>query len=93
MKEIFTHKDVKITDEKHLVSVLNGQENHIDNAFNNIVNDENDLFYIDKDLNEINKALNNYFYSELHYNEVTAEQIKDMVTVFAFNDQYVAVWN
>ena len=36
---------------------------------------------------------NNYFYSELHYNEVTVEQIKDLVTVFAFNDRYVAVWN
>lgn len=93
MKEIFTHKDVKITDEEYLVSFLDGQENHIDNDFHNVINDENDLFYIDKDLNEINKALNDYFYSELHYNEVTVETIKDLVTVFAFNDQYVAVWN
>ena len=61
MKEIFTHKDVKITDEEYLVSLLNGQENHIDNDFHNVINDENDLFYVDKDLNEINKALNNYF--------------------------------
>ena len=86
MKEIFTHKDVKITDEEYLVSFLDGQENHIDNDFHNVINDENDLFYIDKDLND-------YFYSELHYNEVTVETIKDLVTVFAFNDQYVAVWN
>ena len=27
MKEIFTHKDVKITDEEYLVSFLDGQEN------------------------------------------------------------------
>lgn len=93
MKEIFTHKDVKITNEEDLIIFLDGQENHIDNDFHNIIIDENDLLYIDKDLNEINKALNNYFYSELYYNEVTAEQIKDMVTVFAFNDRYVAVWN
>lgn len=93
MKEIFTHKDVKITDEEDLIIFLDGQENHIDNDFHNIINDENDLFYIDKDLNEINRALNNYFYSELYYNEITVEQIKDMVMVFAFNDQYVAVWN
>ena len=93
MKEIFTHKDVKITDEEPLVSVLNGQDNHIDNDFHNIINGENDLFYVDKDLREINQALNNYFYTELHYGEITVEQVKDMVTVFAFNDQYVAVWN
>ena len=62
MKEVFTHKDVKITDEEYLVSLLNGQENHIDNDFHNIINDENDLFFVDKDLNEINKALNYYFY-------------------------------
>ena len=93
MKEIFTHKDVKITDEEYLVSLLNGQENHIDNDFHNIINEDNGLFYVDKDLNEINQALNDYFYTELHYDEITVEQIKDMVTVFAFNDQYVAVWN
>ena len=93
MKEIFTHKDVKITNEDNLLLFLDGQENHIDNGFHNVINDENDLFYIDKDLNEINKALNDYFYSELHYGEVTVEQIKDLVVVFAFNDRYVAVWN
>ena len=93
MKEIFMHKDVKITNEDNLLSLLGSSENHIDNNFSNVINEDNDLFYIDKDLNEINKALNYYFYSELHYNEITVEQIKDLVTVFAFNDHYVAVWN
>ena len=93
MKEVFTHKDVKITNEDNLLSFLDSFEAHIDNDFNNIINEDNDLFYVDKDLSEINKALNDYFYSELHYNEVTVEQIKDLVTVFAFNDRYVAVWN
>ena len=87
------HKDVKITNEDNLLSLLGSSENHIDNNFSNVINEDNDLFYIDKDLNEINKALNYYFYSELHYNEITVEQIKDLVTVFAFNDHYVAVWN
>lgn len=93
MKEIFTHKDVKITDEENLLSFLGSSENHIDNDFYNIIDDENALFYVDEDLKDINQELNSYFSSEVHYNEVTAEQIKDMVTVFAFNDQYVAVWN
>lgn len=93
MKEIFTHKDVKITDEENLLSFLGSSENHIDNDFHNIINEDNDLFYVDKDLREINQELNDYFYSELYYNEVTAEHIKELVTVFAFNDCYVAVWN
>lgn len=93
MKEIFTHKDVKITDEDNLLLFLDGQENHIDNDFHNIIDEDNDLFYVDKDLSEINKALNDYFYSDLHYNEITAGEIKSLVAVFAFNDRYVAVWS
>lgn len=93
MRELFTHKDVKITNEDTLLSLLGSSENHIDNNFSNIINEDNDLFYVDKDLREINKALNDYFYSDLHYNEITAGEIKSLVTVFAFNDQYVAVWS
>ena len=93
MKETFTHKDVNITNEDNLLSFLGSSENHIDNNFSNIINEDNDLFYVDKDLREINQALNDYFYTELHYNEISVETIKDMVAVFAFNDQYVAVWN
>lgn len=93
MKETFMHKDVKITNEDNLLSFLGSSENRIDNNFSNIINEDNDLFYVDKDLREINQALNDYFYTELHYNEISVETIKDLVTVFAFNDQYVAVWN
>lgn len=93
MEEIITQADVKITHEDDLLVFLDSFESHIDNNFSNIINENNDLFYVDKDLNEINKALNDYFYTELHYNEMSVERIKDMVTIFAFNDHYVAVWN
>ena len=90
--EIFKQKDVLLGTEQQLLSVLHTDETYIDNDFHNLMDEDNNLFFVDKSLAEINLAVLEYWYSELHYGEITPKDIHEVITVYAFNDNYVAIW-
>lgn len=59
-----------------------------------IIDEDNLLFYVDPSLVSINDELKDYFYGELHYDEITFDDIRDKITVYQSqdNDLY-AIWN
>lgn len=63
-------------------------------AGSDIIDEDNLLFYVDPSLVSINDELKDYFYGELHYDEITFDDIRDKITVYQSqdNDLY-AIWN
>ena len=59
-----------------------------------IIDEDNLLFYVDPDLDSINEELKDYFYGELHYDEITFDDIRDRVTVYqGQDDDLYAIWD
>ena len=91
MSTIFKESDViPGKTEQEILHLMGSEEKSLEDS--NIVDEDNDLFYVANDLTTTNKALIDYYLSELHYGEMTHDDIKGKLRVYTFNGNYYTVW-
>lgn len=63
-------------------------------AGSGIIDEDNQLFYVDPALESINDELHSYFYEETVYKEITSNDIRERVAVYQGKDKDLyAIWN
>lgn len=90
---IFKESDVMTGyTEQEILGLMGSEEKSLQGS--GIIDEDNLLFYVDPDLGSINGELKDYFYGELHYDEITFDDIRDRVTVYqGQDDDLYAIWN
>lgn len=83
---------VKEKSDAEILSFMGSSQQSL--AGSGIIDEDNLLFYVDPSLGSINDELKDYFYSELHYDEITFDDIRDKLTVYqSQDDDLYAIWD
>lgn len=92
-QEVIRERDiVKGKSDAEILSIMGSSQDSLEGS--GIIDEDNLLFYVDPDLDSINGELKDYFYGELHYDEITFDDIRDRVTVYqGQDDDLYAIWN
>jgi len=92
-QEVIREKDiVKGKSDTEILSIMGSSQDSLEGS--GIIDEDNLLFYVDPDLDSINGELKDYFYGELHYDEITFDDIRDRVTVYqGQDDDLYAIWD
>lgn len=91
--EVIRERDiVKVKSDDEILSIMGSSKDSLEGS--GIIDEDNLLFYVDPDLDSINGELKDYFYGELHYDEITFDDIRDRVTVYqGQDDDLYAIWD
>lgn len=91
--EVIRERDVvKGKSDDEILSIMGSSKDSLEGS--GIIDEDNLLFYVDPDLDSINGELKDYFYGELHYDEITFDDIRDRVTVYqGQDDDLYAIWD
>jgi len=83
---------VKGLSDTEILSFMGSSQQRLEGS--GIIDEDNLLFYVDPSLESINDELKDYFYGELHYDEITFDDIRDKLTVYQGQDEDLyAIWD
>lgn len=83
---------VKGLSDAEILSIMSSSQKSLEGS--GIIDEDNLLFYVDPSLESINDELKDYFYGELHYDEITFDDIRDKLTVYQGQDEDLyAIWD
>jgi len=83
---------VKGLSDTEILSFMGSSQQRLEGS--GIIDEDNLLFYVDPSLESINDELKDYFYGELHYDEIIFDDIRDKLTVYQGQDEDLyAIWD